>query len=100
MKEVKPNHCEWLDEGKERCLVMWRTPQEWAEIVRKWVDESGLSGNVLTLYEIREGDAVDSARFKGIGHYTLRRALQVLEGQGCATLMHGDDPDSEGVKFL
>ena len=25
-------HVEWLDEAKERCLVMWRSPGEWVRM--------------------------------------------------------------------
>lgn len=80
--------------------MMWITAQEWAAQLVAWVEETGQNGNVCTLYEIREGDAAGSDRFKGIGHHTLRKAIQVLETQGRATLMPGEDVDSEGVKFL
>lgn len=79
---------------------MWKTAQQWASELTKWVSDTGQSGTVCTLYEIREGDAVGGAQFKGVGDNTLRKAIEVLEAQGRATLIRGDDVDSDGVKFL
>ena len=79
---------------------MWTPPQELAKQLSSWIEETGQNGEVMTLYEIREGDALQGKRFKGVGHQTLRRAIQVLETQGRAVLMPGEDIDSEGVKFL
>ena len=28
---------EWQDKQKSRCLVMWRSPQEWGQLILKWV---------------------------------------------------------------
>ena len=28
---------EWEDKKKQRCFVMWRTPDEWAALIFKWV---------------------------------------------------------------
>lgn len=28
---------EWLGGGKEQCLIMWRSPREWATIINQWV---------------------------------------------------------------
>ena len=39
-----------------RFWVYWRRPEEWANVIENWVDETGQKGTVLTLYEIAEGD--------------------------------------------
>ena len=28
---------EWQDSSKTRCLVMWRSPQEWGKLIYQWV---------------------------------------------------------------
>lgn len=28
---------EWTDKTKKQCLVMWRTPQEWGNLIYQWV---------------------------------------------------------------
>ena len=31
---------EWQDSNKTRCLVMWRSPQEWGKLIYQWVSET------------------------------------------------------------
>lgn len=47
--------------GGDVVWVYWRTPEEWAGLVEGWVDETAQRGGVLTLYELREGDATRGA---------------------------------------
>ena len=28
---------EWQDASKTRCLIMWRSPQEWGKLIYQWV---------------------------------------------------------------
>lgn len=37
-------------------FLYWRKPEEWAELVENYVEESGQKGSVLTVYELVEGD--------------------------------------------
>lgn len=49
---------EWVEgSGKMVAIVWWRRPEEWAELVARYVDETGQRGSVLTLYELAEGEA-------------------------------------------
>ena len=34
---VCAGNVEWQDGKKDRCLVMWRTPQEWGQLIYQWV---------------------------------------------------------------
>lgn len=52
---VNRGEAEW-DEGKNRCLVFWRKPDEWGDMIYQWIDETGRNGTILTLYEIRLSD--------------------------------------------
>lgn len=36
--------------------IYWRTPEEWAEMVEAWVEETAQKNSVLTLYELTEGE--------------------------------------------
>ena len=31
---------EWLDKTKRRCLILWKSPEEWSKTVYQWVQES------------------------------------------------------------
>ena len=33
----EPGNIEWEDKRKQRCFIMWRTPDEWASLIFKWV---------------------------------------------------------------
>lgn len=49
---------EWIgrDGDKASAWIYWRRPEEWGELVAKWVDDMGLKGTVLTVFELVEGE--------------------------------------------
>ena len=51
--------CEWLD-GKEKntCLIYWKTPIEWGNLIYNWAVNSGNTDTVCTIFELTEGDDV------------------------------------------
>ena len=50
---------EWVGKEQEKAMVWvwWRRPEEWAEVLSGWVEETGQKGSVLTLYELTQGAA-------------------------------------------
>lgn len=49
----------WLDQGKKMVRVIWRTDDEWANIIYKYAIENMMVDTVCTLFELRESDRVD-----------------------------------------
>lgn len=47
---------EW-DPDRKRCLVFWRRPSDWGELIYQWVDATARNGELLTIHEIRKGTA-------------------------------------------
>lgn len=47
---------EWDGTTKSTAIIYWRKPEEWANAIYEWIDNTGQKGSVLTLYEISEGD--------------------------------------------
>jgi hypothetical protein len=47
---------EWMSKSKEKCIVWYKKPREWADLLEKWVNDNGFNGSVLTLYELIHGD--------------------------------------------
>lgn len=45
---------EW-DPDRKRCLIFWRRPSEWGELIYQWIDKTGQNGELLTVHEIRKG---------------------------------------------
>jgi len=88
------------NKDKRRCYLMWRTPDEWADLIYTWVANSGLSDTVCTLFELHSGDDTANEEFHGIDIGVLRKSLQVLEQRGKAHIFSAEDPHEEGVKFF
>ncbi|UPK90741.1 hypothetical protein LCI18_001676 [Fusarium solani-melongenae] len=79
-------------------LVYWRKPDEWAELIENYVDETGQKGSVLTIYELVEGDGTKGTDIHGMDQDVLIKALNVLVKRGKAQIFGQDD--SLGVKFF
>ncbi|KAI7261973.1 hypothetical protein KC345_g9603 [Hortaea werneckii] len=94
---------EWIapaarGEQSASCWVYWKTPTEWADAIYGWVDETGQKGAVLTVYELREGDAVRSQAWRDMDEELLRKALGVLVKRGKAQVFGQEE--TAGVKFF
>ncbi|RMZ82778.1 hypothetical protein DV738_g1491, partial [Chaetothyriales sp. CBS 135597] len=89
---------EWRGPDKTAAWIWWRTPDEWAELISTWVDETGQKNVVLTLYELVEGEATVSQDFHGLEKPILQRSLATLVKKGRAQVFGSDG--QEGVKFF
>lgn len=94
---------EWISAGAKgersaSCWVFWRTLAEWADLIYGWVDETGQKGSVLTVYELREGEAVGGKEWVGMEEEMLRKVLGVLVKKGRAQVFGLDE--EAGVKFF
>ena len=69
-------------------FLYWRKPEEWAELVENYVEESGQKGSVLTVYEIVEGDGT-----KGNGMFNNEREAVSVYTLLIVTDIHGMDTD-------
>ncbi|KAK4219997.1 ESCRT-II complex subunit [Rhypophila decipiens] len=84
--------------GGDVVWIFWRTPEEWASMIEKWVDETGQKGSVLTLYELTYGEATRGTEFHGLDPELLQKALATLVKRGKAQIFGQED--SKGVKFF
>ena len=89
---------EWVTSNKASAWIYWRRPEEWANSIAAWVDDTGQKGSVLTLYEIVEGEASEGQEFHGMDMTVLRKGLAVLTKQSKAQVFGADD--QQGVKFF
>ncbi|KAJ9108064.1 hypothetical protein QFC20_003633 [Naganishia adeliensis] len=80
-------------------LIYWKKPEEWASIIYTWVSDHGLTGSIMTFYELTEGDMAHTTEFYQLPPSLLRRALDVLVKRGKAQVFKGEDV-AEGVKFF
>ncbi|KAF5657802.1 VPS25-like protein [Fusarium heterosporum] len=100
-------------------FLYWRKPEEWAELIENYVEETAQKGSVLTVYELVEGDGTKgNGRFNagldimscrhvtllittdihGMDNDVLLKALNVLVKRNKAQIFGQDD--SLGVKFF
>lgn len=65
------NRIEWIDKTRKRCLVYWRTPEEWGDLIYRYISESGLTNTVCTLFELTSGDDTKNQGIFYIGNHSL-----------------------------
>ncbi|KAF1357037.1 ESCRT-II complex subunit-domain-containing protein [Delphinella strobiligena] len=85
---------------KNIAWIWWKRPEIWAEEMYTWIEETGQRGSVLTIYELREGDAVSGQEWVGMDEGMLRRVLEGLVRKGRAQVFEGVGGDGGGVKFF
>ncbi|MCJ1223665.1 hypothetical protein MMC12_000308 [Toensbergia leucococca] len=117
-KEDGQQRAEWVvKEGKgSSAWIYWRRPEEWAEVLSSWVEETGQKSTVLTLYELTNGEATASqglfshvtknsnegtdqaTEFYGMDADILHKSLSILVKRGRAQVFGAED--QRGVKFF
>ncbi|GAB7365526.1 hypothetical protein MBLNU230_g6599t1 [Neophaeotheca triangularis] len=85
-------------EKSSACWVLWRSLGEWADVLYGWVEETGQKGSVLTVYELREGEAIGGREWVGMDEELLQKVLGVIVKRGKAQIFGQEE--SAGVKFF
>ncbi|CAF5053011.1 unnamed protein product, partial [Rotaria sp. Silwood1] len=84
---------EWEDKNKRRCLILWKSLEEWAKTVYQWITSRGMNGTGCTFYELLHGDDTRSAEFHNIDSKLFHRILFELEKRGQATIFSENGAD-------
>ena len=90
----------WLDDQKIRVRIIWRTPEEWGNLVRKWLDSIGSLNTVMTYEELINGEDTEGQPFHGLSAQLFHEAMQAMEAAGKAKLYPGKTILENGVKFF
>lgn len=110
---------EWCDsKTKKQCYVYWKTPEEWGNLIYRYIMDNGMTNTVCTFFELTEGDDVQKqgnynfktkiavfencnfsvTEFAGLDQSLLLKALKVLEiSKKAEVIKFGGN---EGVKFF
>ena len=91
----KKGNLKWEDKNKTSCIVLWRTMNQWADILYNWVMENGAVNTVFTILELCQGADYENEQFYGLEDWFLVEIIQVLQSRGKAELI-----GEEGVKFF
>lgn len=100
---VAQGAAEWADgRAKERCLIYWRKPDEWADTLYRHIDATGAQGSVLTVYELVSGDrrGAGADELKDLDPALMKRAVDILQKRGKAQMMRDSNGDDLGIKFF
>ncbi|KAG9510475.1 Vacuolar protein-sorting-associated protein 25, partial [Fragariocoptes setiger] len=89
---------EWTDKQHESCIIYWRPPAQWGQIVYDYVKKQSLQNSVLTFYELLNGDETKDCEFHGMDEAVFLKAIRILERDGKAAIIELDG--SKGVKFV
>lgn len=86
-----------------RCLIFWRRPGQWADLIYSHVQAAGLLGSIVTVYELFELEDACECAFYRLPEPLWRRALAVLERAGKAKLFDSEGAANSlelGIKFF
>ncbi|CCG82159.1 Vacuolar protein-sorting-associated protein 25 [Taphrina deformans PYCC 5710] len=97
---VAQNQAEWLTKKKGDVLIYWRRPEDWAQALIKYVEDTGQNGSILTMYELTEAEEAERSEFYKMDKVMLRKVVDVLSKRGKAVIMKGSDGEEQGIKFL
>ncbi len=89
---------DWVSPDKASAWVWWRKPEEWANLIAAWVEESGQKGTILTLYELVQGESTEQQEFHGLDSRVLLKSMNTLVKKGKAQVFGTED--QQGVKFF
>ncbi|XP_022902617.1 vacuolar protein-sorting-associated protein 25 [Onthophagus taurus] len=87
-----------IDKQKNMWEIYWHTLDEWASIVYNYISGIGATNSVMTIYELTQGDDIQTEEFCGLDVNVFIKILKVLESQGKCEVMVIDD--QQGVKFF
>ena len=86
------------DAHKEEAWIWWKSPEEWAQCIGDWIQETGQRNTVLTFYELLEGDATINEAFHGMPVDMTKKVIGMLVKRGKANVF--GEGEGLGVKFF
>ncbi|XP_039272219.1 vacuolar protein-sorting-associated protein 25-like [Styela clava] len=91
----KKGNLEWTDKAKTTCTIIWKTVDQWADLIYAWIFQNGMVNTVFTIFELCHGEESANQEFHGIEDEIFLKALRVLENRRKAELIGND-----GIKFF
>ena len=98
---VEHDKAVWKSSGKS-AYILWRPLEDWAQMVLQWAMDTGNVENVLTIFEVLEGDATRNQEFHGLPEDFFLHILRHLQAMGKANLFgcESEQDVPTGVKFF
>lgn len=87
-----------------KCLLYWKTPSEWAEAIYDYIQSTGHTNSILTVYELFVAEEMAGLEFHALPETMWRRAIQILEASNRARIFDSDSSGTSsmelGIKFF
>lgn len=86
-----------------KCLLYWRKPGEWADLIYNHIMNTGQRDQVITIYELIHSEEASNTPFYQLPESMWRRALHILERQKRAKLFDSESVTNSlelGVRFF
>ena len=84
----------------KKAWIYWRTTREWGALVHEWATRLGKLNEVLTVYDVREGEDSENEEFFQLPFELMIKSLESLEYGGKAVVFSGKNSSAMGVKFF
>ncbi|GMM35019.1 ESCRT-II subunit protein [Saccharomycopsis crataegensis] len=94
------NNYQRKSDSRDSIIVYWKTPDDWAAMILEFIESTGNSGSIMTLYELTLGEMVRGQEFYGLHPFLLHQSLQVLVNQNRAQLMKDENGVVAGMKII
>ncbi|KAI9294102.1 ESCRT-II complex, vps25 subunit [Neoconidiobolus thromboides FSU 785] len=81
----------------EKFIILWRKPNEWADIIYQWVKDNGQNNKTFLLMDLIDDEDHKNEEFFNIPLLLLKESIKVLEKENKAKLFLQNNLDC--VKF-
>lgn len=101
MKElIASGNAKWLTKDEKTVRIVWRTNEQWGNMIYNYITEKSMFNIVCSIYELREQDTVQEQEFYMLDLTVFMAALDTLQKRGLCKVFEGSTEDSTSVKFF
>lgn len=93
-------NAKWTSKDEKRARIIWRTNEQWGNMIYNYVTEKSMFNVVCSIYELREQDTVEDQEFYMLELPVFMAALSTLQKKGLCQVFEGSTDDSTSVKFF
>lgn len=80
--------------------ILWRNFDSWASLLLQWFESAGKLNQVVTIYELTEGDETISWEFHGMPEQLMTYCLKPLDQRNRATILKDERGKPVAVKVV
>ncbi len=77
--ESPAGYAEWTNKEKTRLNIFWKKPEEWGDLIYKWISDNGKLNTVLTVFELQQGEEVEKQGFQTFNVETRQIFFRILQ---------------------